>query len=126
LLILSNLDSSDPRSASFSNKRRSEIRAWSFYIPRGKGGAGGFACQTLPKEHRIARLAGRDGWNQALPETLHGTSSESIQLDSGSQKTPFLLGLIGSVELWPWFNAAWQAKPPAPPASHLPSANREM
>src|SRR5271157_6312659 len=61
-------------------------RVWSFYIPRGKrrpegtpdaGGAGGFACQALPKEHRIAGLAGRDAWNQALPERLHGTPSES-------------------------------------------------
>ena len=83
-------------------------------------------AKALPKEHRIARLAGRDGWNQALPERLHGTPSESIPLDSGSKKTPFLPGLIGSVELWPWFSAGWQAKPPAPPESHLPAAGQQL
>jgi putative transposase len=35
------------------------------------------------------------------------------------EENPVSAGLVGSIELWPWSSAVWQAKPPAPPSPDM-------
>ena len=46
------------------------------------------------------------------------------------EENPVSAELVGSMELWPWSSATWQADPegtpPAPPALHLPSTDLKM
>jgi len=78
---------------------------------------------------RANQLLGRTGlpfWQDESHDHWVRNTKEFIRIFSYIEENPVSAGLVGSVECWPWSSAGWQAKPPAPPESHLPSAGQQM
>ena len=78
---------------------------------------------------RANQLLGRTGlpfWQDESYDHWVRTTKELDRIIGYIEENPVSAGLVVSMELWPWSSAAWQAKPPAPPDSHLPSTGRKM
>jgi REP element-mobilizing transposase RayT len=74
---------------------------------------------------RANQLLGRTGlpfWQDESYDHWVRNTKEFDRITGYIEENPVTAGLVVSMELWPWSSAAWQAKPPAPPDSHLPSA----
>jgi len=67
---------------------------------------------------RLNQLLGRTGrpfWQDESYDHWVRNTKEMDRITGYIEENPVAAELVGSLDLWPWSSANWQAKPPAPP-----------